>query len=388
MTDLTSVLTTQVASGLVPGVVGLVARGDDVEVAALGSVDVEGSAPITRDAIFRLASLTKPITAAAAMILVGEGRIALDDPIARWLPELAAPMVVRTPGSELDDVLPAARPITLAHLLTFTAGYGFPSDFSLPAVAALFRIQSPMAPHLVAPPEEWMKQLAAIPMLGQPGDLWLYNTCSDILGVLISRIANQSLPDFFAERLFEPLGMVDTGFQVPAAQLHRLVSMYKPDPEGDGLLFDDHAVAEWSRLPAFPSGGGGLASTADDWLAFGRMLLSGGEYRGRRILSAESVRLMMTDHLTAAQRSASTLFLEGSGWGFGGSVDVPGGDEVWNTPGRYGWVGGTGTAGHVVPGIAGMPGKGTVAVLLTQVAMTSPVPPAVMREFWRYAAGG
>jgi CubicO group peptidase (beta-lactamase class C family) len=121
-------------------------------------------------------------------------------------------------------------------------------------------------------------------------------------------------------------------------------------------------------------------STADDWLSFGRMLLSGGEHRGRRILTEQSVRLMMTNHLTAAQREAGRLFLEGSGWGFGGSVDLPGGDP-WNSPGRYGWIGGTGTAAHVVPA------TGMVTVLLTQVAMTSPVAPPVMREFWRYAAG-
>ena len=379
MSDLNSVLTAQVAAGAVQGAVGLVAHGEDVEVAAVGSVDVEGTAPVTRDSIFRVASITKPITATAALMLVEDGRIGLDDPVAPWLPELAAPTVVRTPASELDDVVPAARPITLPDLLTFTAGYGFPADFSLPAVAPLFSLQQPMAQQRVAPPDEWMKALAAIPMLAQPGEHWLYNTCSDIIGVLISRIAGQSLPDFFAERLFEPLGMADTGFMVPPSQRHRMVTLYRPDPNG-GLVFDDESAAAWGSLPAFPSGAAGLVSTADDWLSFGRMLLSGGRHRGRTLLTEDSVRLMMTNHLTAAQRRAGRLFLEGGGWGFGGSVDLPGG-ERWTTPGRYGWIGGTGTAAHVVPA------TGMVTVLLTQVEMTSAAATPVMREFWRYAAG-
>ncbi|MEU2132450.1 serine hydrolase domain-containing protein [Streptomyces sp. NPDC018352] len=389
MTDLNDVLKKHVGDGAAPGAVGLVARGDRVEVVAVGSADAEGTVPMRRDSIFRIASMTKPVTAAAAMMLVEEGRIALNEPVRQWLPELAAPMVVRTPASPADDVVPAGRVITVEDLLTFRAGYGFPSDFSLPAVQLLFselkQGSGSLQPQQVLAPDAWMAALSRIPLLHQPGEEWLYNTCSDILGVLIARVSDRPLPEFLAERLFEPLGMADTGFVVPAAKADRFTSFYRADPEGGGLGLADGPGGQWSSLPAFASGAGGLVSTADDWYAFARMLLAGGSTGGgsgglRRVLSEESVRLMTTDHLTRAQRERGRLFLEGQGWGYGGSVDVEAVDP-WNVPGRYGWVGGTGTAGHLTPA------TGTVSVLLTQLAMTGPTPPPVMREFWRYAAG-
>ncbi|MFG2630949.1 serine hydrolase domain-containing protein [Streptomyces sp. NPDC048473] len=385
MSNLYDLLEKYVGGGSAPGAVGLVARGDRVEVTAVGSADADGTAPMARDSIFRIASITKPVVAAAVMMLVDDGRIALDDPVGQWLPELASPKVVRTPAGPVDDVVPAARAITVADLLTFRAGCGFPSDFSLPVVGLLFSElkQGPPQPRLIEAPDAWMATLSRIPLLHQPGEAWLYNTCSDILGVLIARVSGRPLPDFLAERLFEPLGMADTGFAVPADKLDRFTSYYRSGPEGGGLQLVDAPDGQWSSVPAFPSGAGGLVSTVDDWYSFARMLLAGGSADGsddgRRVLSAESVRLMTTDHLTRAQRDDSTLFLEGQGWGFGGSVDVEAVD-TWNVPGRYGWVGGTGTAAHLTPS------TGTVSVLLTQLEMAGPTPPAVMREFWRYAA--
>ncbi|MFE5990953.1 serine hydrolase domain-containing protein [Streptomyces sp. NPDC056453] len=379
MTSLQDIFAPHVRDGSLPGAVALVARGDRVEVEIAGSAALGGGSPMARDSIFRIASITKPITAAAVMMLVDEGRIALDDPVDRWLPEIAKPVVVRTPDAPVDDVVPAARPITVADLLTFRAGWGFPSDFSLPAVQALFGLQkNGLSPQLVAPPDEWMAHLARIPLLNQPGEAWLYNTCSDIQGVLISRVSGSALPDFLAERVFEPLGMTDTGFEVPAGKLDRFTTSYRPRKEG-GLQPADAPDGQWSSLPAFPSGAGGLVSTADDWYAFARMLLAEGVAGGRRLLSSDAVRQMTTDQLTAAQREASGLFTEGQGWGFGGSVDVAPVDP-WNVMGRYGWVGGTGTAAHLVPS------TGAVGILLTQVEMTGPTPPALMRDFWRYAA--
>jgi CubicO group peptidase (beta-lactamase class C family) len=382
MSNLHDALERYVGDGSVPGAVGLIARGDRIEVRVVGSVDVDGTSRMARDSIFRIASITKPIIAAAATILVDDSRMALDEPVGRWLPELASPTVVRTPAGPVDDVVPAVRPIIVADLLTSRAGYGFPSDFSLPVVKLLFSEvhQFGRDPELVQPPDQWMATLARIPLLHQPGEAWLYNTCSDILGVLIARVSGRSLPEFLAERLFEPLGMVDTGFQVPADKLDRFTSYYRTNPAG-GLELVDGPDWQWSRVPAFPSGAGGLVSTVDDWLAFGRMLLAGGTVAGRRLLSRESVRQMTSDHLTKAQRDASRLFLEGQGWGFGGSVDVAEVDP-WNVPGRYGWVGGTGTAAHIVPSV------GAVAILLTQVAMTGPTPTELMRDFWRSAARG
>jgi CubicO group peptidase (beta-lactamase class C family) len=380
MADLHDMLERYVGDGSVPGAVGLVARGNRTEVAAVGSVAADGVS-MARDSIFRLASVTKPITAAAVMMLAEDGRIALDDPVGQWLPELAEPQVVRTPASAVDDVVPAARPITVFDLLSSRAGCGFASDFTLPAVQRLFSVQKDgREPRSFPAPDVWMAELARVPLLYQPGEAWLYDTCSTLQGVLIARVSGQSLPSFLAERVFEPLGMADTGFEVPAAKRDRFTSYYRTSPAG-GLELADGPDGQWSTLPAFPLGNGGLAGTADDWLAFGRMLLAEGTAAdGRQLLTADSVRLMTSDHTTHRQREIGKLFLEGQGWGFGGSVDIAAIDP-WNVPGRYGWVGGTGTSAHITPS------TGMVAILLTQVAADSPVPPEWMRDFWRYAAG-
>ena len=352
MTPLQDMVASAVRDGTVPGAAALVARGEDVEIGSAGELEP--------DSIVRIASMTKPITAAAVMLLVDDGLVSLGDPVARWLPELGSPQVVRTPESPIDDVVSAERAITVEDVLTFRAGWGFPSDFSLPAVAELFEKLPVFGPRET--PDEWVRTLAQVPMLRQPGEAWLYNTCSDIQGVLVARVSGRPLPDFLAERIFDPLGMVDTAFHVPAEKLDRL----PPYHRGEEMPVEDRL---WTEPPIFPSGSGGLVSTLADWHRFGLMLLA----EGGDLVSADSVRLMTTDHLTREQRDASTLFLEGAGWGFGGAVEPDG---------RYGWIGGTGTTGHVAPS------TGTVGVLLTQVAMTGPTPPPVMRDFWRYAFGG
>lgn len=368
-----------VDDGTIPGAVALVARGNRVDVVTVGSLDVEGSAPMARDSIFRIASIGKPVVAAAVMMLVDDGRIGLDDPVATWLPELAEPVVVRTPASPVDDVVPARRPITVADLLSSRAGWGFPSDFTLPQVQALFTVQPDgRKPDALPSPDTWLADLARVPLLYQPGEAWLYNTCSDLQGVLVSRVAGRPLPEFLAERVLEPLGMKDTAFEVPATERGRFTSYYRP--EDGGLTLADGPDGEWSAPSAFPSGAGGLASTADDWLAFARMLLADGTVDGRTLLSADSVRRMTTNHLTPAQREIGALFLEGQGWGYGAQVDIAATDP-WNVPGRYGWTGGTGTTGHLVPS------TGTVALLLTQTGMTGPTPTPLMRDFWTATAG-
>ena len=313
MADLQDMLASYVADGSLPGAVAVLAGGDRTEVAVVGSASVGGT-PMARDSIFRFASITKPITAAAVMILVEDGRIALDDPVGRWLPELTDPKVVRTPASPVDDVVPAARPITVFDLLSSRAGYGWASDFTLPAVQALYPVQKDgREVASFPPPDVWMADLARVPMLYQPGEAWLYDTCSTLQGVLIARVSGQPLPDFLAERVFGPLGMTDAGFEVPAAKRARFTSSYRGDPAG-GLELADAPDGQWSTMPAFPLGNGGLAGTADDWLAFARMLLAGGTAAdGRRLLTADSVRLMTTDHTTSRQREIGALFLEGRG---------------------------------------------------------------------------
>ncbi len=266
-------------------------------------------------------------------------------------------------------------------LLTSRAGYGFASDFSLPAVQLLFGVQKDgREPRSFPPPDAWLAELAQIPLLYQPGQAWLYDACSTLQGVLIGRVSGRSLPDFLAERVFAPLGMTDTGFDVPPAKRERLTSYYRHGGDG-GLELADGPDGQWSSPPEFPLGNGGLAGTADDWLAFARMLLAWGTGPGgRRVLTADSVRLMTTDHTTPAQREIGVLFLEGQGWGFGGSVDIAVIDP-WNVPGplRLGGRHRNFRAHHAVR-------RHGSAILLAQVAADSPVPPEWMRDFWRYAA--
>lgn len=350
MSGLHDLVERAVEHGLAPGAAALVARADEVEVASAGE--------LRADSIVRIASLTKPVTAAAVMLLVDDGAVALEDPVERWLPELASPKVVRTPQSPVDDLVPAERSITVEDVLTSRAGWGFPSDFTLPAVTELFARVPVFGPQ--ATPDEWLRTLASVPMLGQPGEAWLYNTCSDIQGVLVARASGRPLPEFLAERIFRPLGMADTGFHVPAGKLDRFPP-YHTAPE---MPIDDEL---WKAPPLFPSGSGGLVSTLADWHRLGESLLSGS------LLSPASTRALMTDHLTQEQRDASTLFLEGAGWGYGGSVAADG---------RYGWVGGTGTSAHVDAATR------TVGILFTQRQLAGPTPTPLMREFWQYAFGG
>ncbi len=380
MTALADLLHRHVGTGGAPGAVALVARVHEVEVAAVGAVDEAGSAPMRRDTLFRIASATKPVMAAAVMTLVDDGSIALDDPVARWLPELENVVVVRTPASPVDDVVPAERPVTVADVLSSRTGWGFPDDFTLPAVQPLAERLRQGPPQTPVPldPDAWLRTLAGIPLLAQPGERWLYNLSSDLQGVLAARVTGRPLPEVLDERLFRPLGMTDTAFTVPAGKLPRFTSYYVRTQDGIELV--DPPSGIWSRAPRFPSGAGGLVSTVDDWCAFGRMLLAGGLSRDlRRVLSIGSVERMTTNHLTPAQRADATLFLEGQGWGYGGSIDVAATDP-WCRPGRYGWPGGTGTAAHVDPS------RGTVAVLLTQLELDGPTAPPVMRDFWTYAA--
>ncbi|SDD91206.1 serine hydrolase domain-containing protein [Auraticoccus monumenti] len=380
MSNLEDALTPHVESGRVPGLVALVARGTEVETLALGRRSEDGE-PMTEDSLFRFASITKPLTAAAALTLVDDGLLDLDSPVADWLPELAAPVVLREASGPLDDVVPATTPITLRHLLSSTAGHGFPGDFLGPVVAELMGPlhQGPPDPPAAPEPDEWMARLGQLPLLHQPGEGWTYNTAYDVLGVLVARASGDSFARYLREHVLDPLGMVGTGFWLrDRADLPRMTSQHRRDDQGE-LVVTDPPDGHWVDEPAFCSGAGGLLGTAADWLAFGQMLLAGGTSDGHRVLSEDLVRLMMVDHLTEPQHQMGDLFLQGQGWGFGGSVDVAE-LEPWNVPGRYGWVGGTGTSAHVVPR------DGAVTVLLTQVELGSPEGAQIFDDFWRAAA--
>jgi CubicO group peptidase (beta-lactamase class C family) len=371
-----------VESGRLPGLVLLVHQRGREHVDALGTLAFGSRVPMARDTIFRLASMTKPITAVAAMILVEESRLRLDDPVDEWLPELKDRRVLRTIESPLDDTVPAKRAITLRDLLTFRSGYGEVGFLSptCPLQGAMIEAQLPLAAWPFAgTSEEFMRRLGSLPLAHQPGERWLYHMGSEILGVLVARASGGSLGTFLRERVFEPLGMAETGFHVPAEKLDRLATCYGtnfPDPRL--VVLDEARGGQVARPPLFESGGGGLVSTVDDLLAFGRMMLGRGRTGRERILSRPAIELLTTDHLTPAQKVASPFFdnfWETRGWGLGLSV-VTSRQDVADTPGRFGWDGAFGTSWYVDPH------EELVGILLTQRRPDRPAIPAVIGDFW------
>jgi len=381
------VMADYVERGDVPGLVTLISRRGEVHVDAIGTRAIGDSTPMRRDTIFRISSMTKPITAAATMILVEECKVRLDEPVDRWLPELAERMVLKRLDGPLEDTVPAHRPITARDLLTFCMGFGqmMASPDAYPILSAASEQQigmGPPNPSLLPAPDEWMRRLGRLPLMHQPGERWMYNTGSDVLGVLIARASGQPLEKFLRERLFEPLGMKDTSFSVPTASLDRLATSYWTNSEsGELVVYDDAESGQWSRPPAFPSGSGGLVSTIDDYLAFGQMMLNQGKHGSERILSRLAVETMTTDQLTPEQKAVSGLvpgYFDGHGWGFGVSV-VTRRNDVAAVPGRYGWDGGMGTSWYSDPR------EDMVTILMTQRAWTSPSPPDVCLDFWTSA---
>ena len=308
-----------VASGAVPGLVALVATGDEVQIETVGQLSIGGS-PIAEDSLFRIASMTKPVTGAATMALIEEGLIGLDEPVDRLLPELADRRVLREVSGPLDDTVPAKRAITTRDLLTFTFGFGFVMDMfmapePLPVVVASDEARlSTIGPPDVAiqpDPDTWIAALGSLPLMAQPGERWLYNTGASVLGVLLARAAGQSFADVLRTRIFDPLGMSQTAFW--ASEPGRLATVYRPGPAG--LEIWDPPDGKYARPPAFQDGAAGLVSTAGDMLAFARMFLRG----GKPVLSADSVQAMTTDQLTSAQKAHGGLgpdFFTGQSWGF------------------------------------------------------------------------
>ncbi len=376
-----------VERGDVPGIVTLVSRRGEVHVDAIGAQAVGGGDPILRDTIFRISSMTKPITAAATMVLVEECKLRLDEPVDRLLPELSSRRVLKRLDGPLDDTVPAKRPITVRDLLTYRMGFGLvmapPNTYPIQEAMSELRLgQGPPSPSTPPSPDEWIRRLGTLPLMHQPGERWMYNTGSDVLGVLISRASGKELETFLRERIFDPLGMRDTGFSVPAAELDRLATSYLTDPRTGALdLYDAAEGGQWSRPPAFPSAAGGLVSTAEDYLAFGQMMLSKGRHGSERILSRLSVETMTTDHLTPEQKAVSGLvsgYFDTHGWGFGVSM-VTRRESVGETVGTFGWDGGLGTSWHSDPS------EDMVTILMTQRAWRSASPPEVCLDFWTSA---
>jgi len=376
--ELREVVVRQVGDTNVPGLVVLAAHGEEAHVEALGHLAI-GGPPVRRDSLFRIASTTKPITAAATLAVIEEGLLGLEEPVERLLPELADRRVLVRPDGPLDETVPAERPIPTRDLLTFTFGFGMATEMFMsrepwPIVQAdeelrLATIRRP-DPSVQPDPDTWIANLGTLPLIAQPGERWIYNTGASVLGVLLARATGQPFGEVLRTRLFEPLGMCYTAFW--ASNTNRLATAYRRRP--DGLMVWDVPAGTWSRPPAFEDGAAGLVSTVDDLHAFARMLMRG----GAPVLSAESVRAMSTDQLTDAQKARGGLgrdFFTGRSWSFCQAVYAVG---------AFGWDGGFGSSWLVDPV------HDTIVIVLTQRAFETSDLPRVHREIQAaaYAALG
>jgi len=364
-----------VARGDAPGVVAAVSQGDETYVTAAGAM-AAGGPPMRPGTLFRISSITKPVTAAVVLGLAEDGLIGLDEPVDRLLPELADRRVLRRPDGPLADTVAAERAVTARDLLTFTWGFGMqgamfmaPEPWPIVTAVAERELSSfgPANPDTTPEPGTWMARLGELPLLAQPGERWLYSAGSQVLGVLAARAAGAPFEDVMRERVLAPLGMRDTAFH--AADSGRLATAYE---NVDGkLTVRDPPDGQWSRPPRFPDGAAGLVSTAADLLAFGRMLRRG----GGEVLQARTVAEMTRDQLTPAQRARvwpGFSFLGDRGWGYGVSV------TEWG----YSWEGGSGTAWSNVPD------RDLTVVVLTQRAADETGLPAVCDAVLSAACAG
>jgi len=336
-----------VDAGDLSGFVTLVWRGGQVvQVDTIGLRDIAGDKPMTRDTIFRIASMTKPITSVAALMLLEEGRLKLDDPITRWAPEFADMQVLKAADGPLDQTVPAERDITIEDLMTHRAGlaYGFTS---MGPIAQAH--ETALGPALGTPltPDEWMKRLGGLPLSYQPGARFHYSHATDVLGFIVARIEGKPLDQVLQERVFGPLGMTDTAFHVPPEKSDRAAKLYRINPETDAM--EEVALPYYASPPAFAAGGGGLVSTADDYLKFARLMLGKGEVDGVRLLKTQTVEMMTADRLTEAQKAIPFMgipFWLGQGFGLGVSVITDPVKQAWmgaGNAGAFGWPGAFGT---------------------------------------------
>jgi len=404
LVELDAALVRHVSPADVPGLVALVARGDgaaghQVHVTVAGSTALgdgtpgDVGMPVRRDSIFRIASLTKPVVGVAAMLLIEDGAMALDDPVERWLPELGGRRVLRTLESPLDDTVAAARPISVEDVLSFRLGFGCimtPGSYPIADAEASLGLKTlgPPWPPPQLTADEWIAALGGLPLMDQPGQRFRYNTGATVAGILIERVTGLPLPQVLAKRVFEPLGMTDTGFHVPVAKLDRFTSMYAPSGflgiAREGLELFDAAEGWYARPPRLADGASGLVSTVDDLWAFAARLDQA--RRGNPgLLSPESAGLMLADRTTPRDKAENPWFFGPgghSGWGL--MMAVPAGGALTTVvpdgwPRGYGWDGGSGTVWRTDPA------TGLTGILLTQRMMTSPEPPVVYRDFWAAA---
>lgn len=368
----------------VPGLVALVERRGRTEIVALGVPTRGQPGAVREDTIFRITSMTKPVAAVAALMLLDDGMLALDAPVARWLPELAHPRVLRRFAGPLDDTVPAPRAITVRDVLTFCLGSGMvmAAPDSAPILQATFDrfgFGSP-APDQLLPPDVWLQRFAELPLMHPPGTHWQYNTGAVVLGILLARAAGAPLDQLLRDRIFAPLGMTDTGFHVPPDKLARFTTAYVPD--GHTLPAFDPPDGQWAHPPAHPCAADGLVSTARDFLRFARLVRSGGLHEGVRLVSEAAIAAMIADQLTPEIKARGALtpgFFDHHSWGLGLGV-VTSRDELGLPAGSYGWDGGFGSSWWSLP-------DGTIGILLSNRGFDNPSPPAHVQAFWRHVTG-
>jgi len=343
-----------VDAGELAGAAMLVWRDAAARTICVGRRDLETQRPVERDTIFRIASMSKPVTSALALILLEEGRFALDDPITRWAPEFAGMQVLRSPDGPLDETEPAERPITFEDLLTHRSGLTY-GDFHRGPIGAAYSQALGGDIDSDVPPREWIARLAALPLIDQPGRQFHYSKSTDLLGLLIERIEDAPLADVLKRRIFDPLGMKDTGFTVAEKNHGRRAGLNGFDAEGRLTTLQTvpggQALSERPESMTFVSGGQGLWSTLDDYLAFARIFVGAGTVDGVRLLRPDTLAMMASNHLTDAQRSTSRLlglrpFARGHGYGLGVAVVMEpdqadpvrcgGGSGSVGWPGAYG----------------------------------------------------
>jgi CubicO group peptidase (beta-lactamase class C family) len=337
-----------VDAGDLSGFVTLLFRkGEIAQVNTLGQRDIATKAPMTRDTLFRIASMTKPVTSVAALMLMEEGKLRLDDPVTKWAPELADLRVLKKADGPLDDTYLAPRAITIEDLFTHRAGLSYGFSATGPIAKAYDKaLGDPLNNN--TPPDAWMKALGTLPLLYAPGERLHYSVATDVLGFIVGRVENKSFREVLMERLFGPLGMPDTDFYIPKEKRGRLATVYRQDQQTGAL--NPLSFTMHDTPPAFCGGGGGLISTADDYLKFARMMMNKGEFEGRRYLKAETVALMCTNRLTPEQRAIPLLgaipMWDGMGFGLGVSIiDHPEklGFLGMGAKGAFGWPGAFGT---------------------------------------------
>jgi len=383
-----------VDSGDVAGIVMLTWRhGEIAHADALGWRDLDDRTPMTRDTLFRIASMTKPVTSVAALMLVEEGRIALESPVAQWLPELERVTVMLDPEGPLSQTEPLRAPITLLDLMTHRAGLAYHFTAAGELAHAYESVFNGFDSKVDA--SRWLEHVANLPLMFQPGMRWHYSVATDVIGALVQRVSGMPLGDFFRTRIFEPLGMTDTGFSVTPAQAARLATSYAVDASTGRPIVEDHpSSSRWLDASRFQSGGGGLVSTADDYLRFARMLLGRGRLQGDaaeraqgpRLLSHKSVDLMRSNFLTPAQREIPAFgypVWRSQGFGLGiAIIDEPALQlsAGYRSMGSFSWPGALGTSWFADPV------EDMIGIVLIQRRAQEPFPLAREYERLVYAA--